>query len=97
MKATQWLENENNLSSHFVEVGAHGRVYTETEVICLLNKYKPPEDDGIVGKLFFVDAAVFQGVADVVSVNDDDTVQVRSAWSGKIYTVQKADILKEVR
>lgn len=46
----------------------------------------------IVGKKFFVESVNFEGIADVLGVNDDDTVHIRSENTGAIYIVDKADL-----
>ena len=52
-------------------------------------------DNGIVGKIFFVEAPDFEGMAEVTGVNDDDTVRLRADWSGQIYTVYKAHLSQQ--
>jgi len=47
---------------------------------------------GIVGKMFFVEAEGFEGLAEVLSVNNDDTVNIRSDYNGAIHVVSKDDL-----
>jgi len=47
---------------------------------------------GIVGKMFLVESGGFEGLAEVLSVNNDDTVNVRSDYTGAIHIVTKDDL-----
>lgn len=53
-------------------------------------------DDGIVGKVFFVEAPGFEGYATVLGVNNDDTVRVKSSYTGEIYIVSKDDLVESI-
>ena len=53
------------------------------------------DKDSIIGKTFFIEGPSFEGFAEVLGVNDDDTVNIRSSYSGKIYIVEKDDLSYE--
>jgi len=49
----------------------------------------------IPGTVFFVVAPDFEGLAEALRVNNDDTVTVRSEWSGALYTVEKCHLYED--
>jgi len=51
---------------------------------------------GIVGKMFFVESGGFEGLAEVLSVNNDDTVNVRCDYTGTIHIVTKDDLSERI-
>ncbi len=92
--AENWLKEMNEKATHYIPldgVGGSGRVYQEKVVIQLLEKYYN-YDDSIVGKEFFVESPSFEGFAEVLGVNNDDTVRVKSAYTGAIHIVEKDDL-----
>lgn len=54
-----------------------------------------PDHNSIIGKMYMVRASGFEGFATILGVNDDDTIHVRSYWSGEIYKVEKNDLIEE--
>ena len=84
-QAYEWALNQkfNSVAARYARVLAQ---YIERTVQI--------EDNGIVGQMFFVEAPNFEGDAEVLGVNDDDTVRVRSDWSGAIYTVDEAHLTR---
>jgi len=52
----------------------------------------PLKNTGIVGKPYFVESSGYEGIAIVLSVNNDDTVNVRSDYTGQIHIVEKDDL-----
>ena len=51
-----------------------------------------PDKNSIIGRVFFIEGPSYEGFAEVLGVNDDDTVTVRSEYTGKIYIVEKDDL-----
>ena len=47
---------------------------------------------GITDKMFFVESEAFEGPAEVLSVNNDDTVNIRCDYTGAIHIVTKDDL-----
>jgi len=53
------------------------------------------DKNSIIGKTYFVEGPSFEGFADILGVNNDDTVSVRSVNTGKVYIVEKDDLVDE--
>lgn len=49
-----------------------------------------------IENVWLVESPNFEGLAEVLSVNDDDTVNVRSDYTGAIHIVNKSDLVESL-